>query len=140
MKPWEYYDNYIKMTLKAGDKTQDLEDLFFEIDVAGISPASEFACYVDAVIKQGVPEDNEKEVALQALLYFLCEHLGENFVEDEFEADSFPYLSKAKCCTQLLVLNTWNTAKAKGGFKKNTIYKKGTSPKFCPPPKGWKDK
>ena len=89
MKPWEYYDNYIEMTLKAGDKTQDLEDLFFEIDVAGISPASEFACYVDAVIKQGVPEDNEKEIALQALLMFLCEHLGENFVEDEYEADSF---------------------------------------------------
>ena len=89
MKPWEYYDNYIEMTLKAGDKTEDLEDLFLEIDAAGISPASEFACYVDAVIKQGVPEDNEKEIALQALLMFLCEHLGENFVEDEFEADSF---------------------------------------------------
>ena len=54
-----------------------------------IQPASEFAAYVDAVIKQGVPEDNEKEVAVQALLMFLCEHLGENFVEDEFEADSF---------------------------------------------------
>ena len=89
MKPWEYYDNYIGMTLKAGDKTQDMEDLFLEIDDAGISPASEFAAYVDAVIKQGVPEDNENEVALQALLYFLCEHLGENFVEDEYEADSF---------------------------------------------------
>ena len=89
MKPWEYYDNYIEMTLKAGDETRDMEWLFLEIEDAGISPASEFAAYVDAVIKQGVPEDNEKEVALQALLMFLCEHLGENFVEDEFEADSF---------------------------------------------------
>ena len=89
MKPWEYYDNYIKMTLKAGDKTQDLEWLFADIEAEGISAASEFACYVDAVIKQGVPEDNEKEVALQALLYFLCEHFGEDFVEYEYEADSF---------------------------------------------------
>ena len=89
MKPWEYYDNYIGMMLKAGDETRDMEWLFLEIEDAGISPASEFAAYVDAVIKQGVPEDNEKEVALQALLMFLCEHLGENFVEDEFEADSF---------------------------------------------------
>ena len=89
MKPWEYYDNYIGMTLKAGDESQDLEWLFAEVEDAGISAASEFAAYVDAVIKQGVPEDNENEVALQALLYFLCEHLGENFVEDEFEADSF---------------------------------------------------
>lgn len=89
MKPWEYYDNYIGMTLKAGDKTRDMEDLFLDIEAAGISAASEFAAYADAVIKQGVPEDNEKEVAVQALLMFLCEHLGENFVEDEFEADSF---------------------------------------------------
>ncbi|MBO5135037.1 MAG: hypothetical protein J6C15_07810 [Bacteroidaceae bacterium] len=89
MKPWEYYDNYIGMTLKAGDETRDMEWLFLEIEDEGISAASEFAAYVDAVIKQGVPEDNEKEVAVQALLMFLCEHLGENFVEDEFEADSF---------------------------------------------------
>lgn len=89
MKCYEYYDNYIEMTLKAGDESQNMEDMFFEIAAADISPASEFAAYVEAVIEQGVPEDNEKEVALQALLMFLCEHLGENFVEDEFEADSF---------------------------------------------------
>lgn len=89
MKLWEYYDNYIKMTLKAGDKTEDLEWLFADIEAEGISAASEFVAYVEAVIKQGVPEDNEKEVALQALLYFLCETMGENFVEDEYEADSF---------------------------------------------------
>lgn len=89
MKLWEYYDNYIGMTLNAGDESQDLEWLFAEVEDAGISAASEFASYAEAVIKQGVPEDNEKEVAVQALLYFLCEHLGENFVEDEFEADSF---------------------------------------------------
>ena len=40
MKPWEYYDNYIKMTLKAGDKTEDLEWLFADIEAEGISAAS----------------------------------------------------------------------------------------------------
>ena len=89
MKPWEYYDNYIEMTLNAGDETRSMEWLFEDLEDEDISPASEFANYVEAVIEQGVPEDNEKEIALQALLMFLCESLGENFVEDEFEADSF---------------------------------------------------
>ena len=89
MKCYEYYDNYIEMTLNAGDVSWDVEDILLDIAAADISPASEFAAFVEAVIEQGVPEDNEKEVALQALLMFLCEHRGENFVEDECEADSF---------------------------------------------------
>ena len=89
MKCYEYYDNYIGMTLNAGDVSWDMDRLFMDIAAEDISPASEFAAYVEAVIEQGVPEDNEKEVALQALLMFLCEYMGENFVEDEFEADSF---------------------------------------------------
>lgn len=89
MKCYEYYDNYIGMTLNAGDKSEDMSDLFAEIEAEGISPASEFAAFVEAVIEQGAPEDNEKEVAVQALLYFLWQTMGENFVEDEFEADSF---------------------------------------------------
>ena len=89
MKSYEYYDNYIGMTLNAGDKSEDMPDLFAEIEDAGISPAAEFAAFVEAVIEQCVPEDNEKEVAVQALLYLLCETRGENFVEDDFEADSF---------------------------------------------------
>ena len=89
MKCYEYYDNYIEMTLNVGDKSEDMSDIFFEIEAADISPAAEFAAFVEAVIEQGVPEDNEKEVALQALLKFLCQNLGENFVDDMCEADSF---------------------------------------------------
>lgn len=89
MKSYEYYDHYIGMTLNAGDESQDMERLFFDLEAEDINPTSEFANYVEAVIEQGAPEDNEKEVAVQALLYFLCETMGENFVEDEFEADSF---------------------------------------------------
>ena len=89
MKCYEYYDHYIGMTLNAGGESQDMKRLFWDLEAEDLNPATEFANYVEAVIEQGAPEDNEKEVAVQALLYFLCETMGENFVEDEFEADSF---------------------------------------------------
>lgn len=86
MKPWEYYDRYVEMTIEAGDETRTMEWVFEDLEDEGISPAAEFASYVEAVIEKGTPEDNEKEVALQALLLFLCEHF---VIEDEFDADSF---------------------------------------------------